>query len=355
MKYVFKNAVRFACLYLLLLSNLYAIYRPYDIYRPSASSLGKGGTGVSNPEMISDIVMNPAHMASLDRHGVAIALDGQFRVTRLLSEISIEPQYVPVFALGLRIDDNSGLYLGLHSPFQRVFAGTFFLAYSWEVGYSYTLFRYLDVGVTLGAMMAIEARVFVGWGFAASIGLLSQGEYGKLGLFFRVPTNLSYSNFSRGVSVTERTPPVLRAGASKEWWGIEFSLELEYIFWEASSFKEFGVEVKPDFKNHFLAFLHPHIGFAFSLEKYWPGLKLRTGIYTEDYFDHNGNNARQILLNLGISGIAYSDFWGDRLSVDIAYSSSSILSVFWGENNQIEKFQISFNYYFGFSDKHSLF
>ena len=330
----------------LLLPNAYSIYRPYDIYRPSTTSLGKGGTGVSNPESISDIVLNPAYTASIDRHGVAFALDGQFRITRLFSEISIEPQYIPVVALGFRLDDNSGLYVGLHSSFKRIFTDTFFLTYFWEVGYSYTLLRYLDVGLTLGATIGIEARSFVGWGFATSVGLLSQSEYGKLGIFFRPSTKISYKNFSRGISVTERTPSLLRAGASKEWRNVEFTFELEYIFWGNSSFKEFGVEKKPDFKDHFLSFLHPHIGFSFLLEGLWPGLRFRTGIYTEDYFDHNGDNERQILLSLGASGIAFSNFWGDRLSIHIAYSSSSIPSIFWKENNQIEKFQISLNYYF---------
>ena len=330
-----------------MFSNVYSLYRPYDVYRPSASSLGKGGTGVSNPENISDIVLNPAYTASLNKHGIALALDGQFRVTRVLSQVSVEPQYIPVFAIGFAIGDNSGFHLGVHSPFKRVFTDTFFLAYAWEVGYSHTLFRYLDVGITMGGIMGIEAQRFVGWGFTTAIGLLSQSKYGKLGIFFRPAVKISYKNFSRGIPVTESLPAMFRLGASKEWHNIEFSFELEYIFWENSSFKESGVEQKPDLEKHFLGFLHPHIGFSFSLEKYWPGLKFKTGLYTEDYFDHVGNNDRQILLSLGMGGVAYSDFWENRLSIDIAYSSSSIPSVFWKENNQIEKVQLALNYDFG--------
>ena len=322
-----------------------ALYRPYDVYRPNTSSLGEGGTGVSNPKNINDIVQNPAYAASIKNSGMSFGLDAQARLTRIKTAVSLEPQYISVLNFGWVLNDNSAVTFGLHSPFQRVFPDTFFLTYCWEAGYAHTLFRYLDIGFTVGAAMGIEARRFVGWGFAGSVGLLSKSEYVNLGLFFRPSSRISYDGFSQGRTVSEKTPHILRFGASKAWGHFHLAFELEYIFWRNSSFQEFGVEMAPTFSPHFLDFLHPHLGVSFEIPK-WAGLKIRTGIFTEDHFDSSGGNQRQVLLSMGLGGIAYNDFWEDRLEIDFVYVSSSIFSLFWSENHQIEKFQISFNYYF---------
>ncbi len=335
----------FLFVYIWFAGQIFAIYRPYDVYRPDTSSLAEGGTGVANPSNISSIVQNPAYAVSTKRSGISLALDAQTRITRLVSVVSIQPQYPPIVNFSGQLDDNSAITIGLHSPFQRVFPNTFFLAYAWEIGYSRTLARYLDVGVSIGTMLGIEARNFVGWGLSGSFGLLSRNEYINLGLFFRLASKIAYPSFSQGISVTESTPHILRIGASKNWAVITVTWEIEYIFWRSSSFQEFGSEVIPRFQPNFLEFLHPHLGFSFEIPQ-WPGINIKTGFFTEDYFDSSGNNQRQILWSMGFRGIAYSDFWEDRLEINFVYVSSSLFSSFWSENNQIERLQISFNYYF---------
>ena len=205
--------------------------------------------------------------------------------------------------------------------------------------------RYLNIGVTAGAMMGIEARSFIGWGFSGSLGLLSKNKYIDLGLFFRLSSIITYPIFSQGFPVTESTPHILRFGASKYFNMIRITFELEYLFWKNTSFQESSLETVPRFDPNFLGFLHPHLGFSFKLLR-WSGIKLKTGFFTEDYFDEFGNNQRQILWSVGFEGIAYNDFWRDRLKINFVYVSSSLFSLFWSENNQIEKFQVSFNYYF---------
>ena len=122
-------------------------------------------------------------------------------------------------------------------------------------------------------------------------------------------------------------------------------MELEYIDWNSSSFRVFGVESIPNFQPHFLNFLHPHIGIAFEIKK-WYGLKLNTGLYTQDFFDRNGNNSRQILWSFGINGVAFASFWKDRLKINIAYVTSSFFSLFYSESNAIDKIHISIVYIF---------
>ena len=333
----------FGCIW--FVGPIFSIYRPYDVYRPDTSSLAEGGTGVANPNNISGIVQNPAYAVSAKSSGISFALDAQTRITRLAVAVSLKPQYLPIVNLGWQLDNHSAMTIGLHSPFQRVFLNSFFLAYAWEVGYARTLMRYLDIGVSIGTMLGIEAKSFVGWGVSSSFALLSQSEYINLGLFFRLASKISYSSFSRGVVVTESTPHILRIGVSKNWAIITITLEMEYIFWRSSSFQEFGLEMAPRFQPHFLDFLHPHLGFSFEIPQ-WSGINIKTGFFTEDYFDSLGNNQRQILWSMGLGGLAYSDYWNNQLEINFVYVSSSIFSLFWSENNQIEKFQISFNYYF---------
>ena len=107
-----------------------------------------------------------------------------------------------------------------------------------------------------------------------------------------------------------------------------------------------GVEVRPTLQPHFLNFIHPHIGFSFLLSRWLPGLTLRTGLHTEDFFDFNGSNSRQILWSLGFTVLAYEDIWENRLRVDVGYSSSSFVSLFWPENTKIDKLQLTINYQF---------
>ncbi len=336
----------FLCIYLFIVSNILSVYRPYDIYRTSAHSLAEGGTGTANVNSISGIPFNPAYLAAMYRGGISLGMDAQIRITRLKTDVSLKPQYVPIVNAALSIDDNSGIGVSLHSPFKRVFPDISFIAYFWEVGYGYTISRYLDAGITLGGVMGIEAERYVGGGFSFSLGLLSQNEYVNIGLFFRLGSNINYSTFSRGVVVSEKLPHLIRLGFYKKWELFSITLELEYIDWRSSSFKEFGIETKPQLETHFLDFLHPHIGFAFELSRWLPGITLRSGFYTEDFFEYNGTNNRQILWSFGFSGLAYTDFWKDRLRIDVAYVTSALLSLFWEENNQIDKFQISVNYSF---------
>ncbi len=332
-------------IYFIFLNQVLSIYRPYDVYRPSASSLAEGGTGVANPNNISGIIHNPAYAVSMTGSGISFALDAQTRISNLTAAFSLQPQYIPLLNFGLYVNKNSAITVGLHSPFQRIFPDTFFLAYCFEIGYAHTLMRYLNIGVTAGAMMGIEARSFIGWGFSGSLGLLSNNKYIDLGLFFRLSSIITYPIFSQGFPVTESTPHILRFGASKYFNMIRITFELEYLFWKNTSFQESSLETAPPFEPNFLGFLHPHLGFSFKLLR-WSGIKLKTGFFTEDYFDEFGNNQRQILWSVGFEGIAYNNFWRDRLKINFVYVSSSLFSLFWSENNQIEKFQVSFNYYF---------
>ena len=332
--------------YGLINSLLASIYRPYDIYRTSAHSLAEGGTGTSNIDSISDIPMNPAYLASITKGGVGIGLDAQIRITTIKTDFSLKPYYIPLANIAFSLTPNSGIGFNLSAPFQRIFPDSFVINYFWELAYGYTLFRYLDVGITFGAVMGVDSQRYTGGGASGSISLLSRGSYGSFGFFYRPTSLVTYSSFPQATLFQELLPHILRAGYSKKFSILTFTFELEYITWNTTSYKLNKKEIVPTFQPHFFNFVHPHIGLAFLLERWLPGLTLRTGLFTEDFFDYQGKNNRQVLLSLGFSALAYSDIWEDRLRIDFAYVTSSLFSLFWSENTQIDKFQLTISYQF---------
>ena len=160
-------------------------------------------------------MLNPAFTASLEKSGMSFALSAQTRITRVKTHVALEPQYVPVFNAGWKLNNASGISLGVHSPFQRVFPDTFFIAYAWEVSYGYQILQDVYIGASIGTMMGIEARDFLGWGFSGSAGFFYKNPYLDIGLFFRPGSTIKYSSFSSGLSIKETTPYILRWGGSR--------------------------------------------------------------------------------------------------------------------------------------------
>ena len=103
-----------------------SIYRPYDVYRPSAASLAEGGTGVANPNNISGIIYNPAYAVSMTGSGISFALDAQTRISSLTAAFSLQPQYIPLLNFGLYVNKNSAITVGLHFSFSENFSQYFF-------------------------------------------------------------------------------------------------------------------------------------------------------------------------------------------------------------------------------------
>ncbi len=287
--------------------------------------------------------MNPAYLADISNASVALGLDAQTRIQRVQTEFYVAPQFIPVLAWGSPLGNDGGVGLMINSPMQRLFPDSEYILYNVEAAYAHSITRSLNVGVTAGAAVGIQAQIYYATAFSWSISALYHHEQFNFGLLFRPGVTLEYNPYTSGSNVTERTPDFFKFGVSR-WFGkVQVALEFEQVSWSSSSFQENGVDVAPRFEPGFLGGINPHLGFSFPIPRF-PGLQFRTGVYTADFYDFAGRNDRQILWTLGLGGLAGEDFWGERLRIDFSLVSSYIPSLFWKEANQIERLQMTFEF-----------
>lgn len=327
----------------LVVQPLFSTYRPFDINHSGARVQGAGATGVSSIDSIGSLAQNPAYLADITRPSMALGLDAQTRIQSVQSQFFVAPQYVPVVAWGMPVGQNGGVGLMINSPMQRLFPDSEYILYNIEGAYAYPITRSLNVGVTAGAAVGLQAQLYYATAFSWSLSLLYHRDAFFLGLLFRPGVVLDYSPYSSGSNLTERTPDYFKLGISRSFGLVAIALDIEQVSWQSSYFKENGTNVAPRFQHGFLDGINPHLGFNFSLP-YWPGLQFRTGFYTSDFYDFLGHNDRQILWTFGLGGLAGADFWGERLRIDFSLVSSFIPSFFWSEANQIEKLQVTFEF-----------
>lgn len=322
---------------------IYSYYRPYDFYVGGARAAGAGATGVSAPDSAGSMAQNPAYLSEIETSAFAIAFDAQTRITRLQTDVNIQPEFIPLLNIAWPVKPNSGAGLIIQSPFQRRFPDSRFINYNIEAAFAHSISRSLNLGVSGGPAIGIENEQYQGWGFGYSVSMLYHNEHFRAGLLVRPGTKLNYSVFSTGKPVEEKLPDLYRAGISKRFNGVLLSLEVDYIDFNTSAFIHNSVATAPDFKEGYFGYLQPHIGASFSLP-WWPGLIFRGGVHTENFYDYQGNNERQVLLSLGFGGLAGAELWGERLRIDFSWVSSFIPSVLFEENNQIEKAQVTFEF-----------
>ena len=323
--------------------GLAGVYRPYDIYRPGARAMGAGATGVSNIDSIGTIGQNPSYLADISESAFAVGLDAQTRINRIQTQVSLQPQYIPVLAWGAPITENLGGGVIIQSPFQRRFPDDNFIVYTMEAAAAYPLTRRVNIGVTGGALVGLQSDRFAAWSATWSVSALYHADSFTLGMFFRPGAELSYQPFSTGALVDEKLPDFFKFGVSTHIKKVKLAFEVEHASFAGTYFRRNGVDITPNFRRGFFGNFHPRVGADFPMP-WWPGLVFRTGMFTEDFFDFSGGNERQILWTLGFGGIAGSDFWGDKLRIDFSLASSFIPSFFWTESNQIEKLQVTFEF-----------
>ncbi|MDH5716182.1 MAG: hypothetical protein OEZ22_00925 [Spirochaetia bacterium] len=330
----------------LFIINIYSsegIYRPYDLNRPGARSAGAGATGTSNIESLGSVSNNPAFLAEIYKPAFALGLDAQTRITSIQTNVSLKPQYLPVVAAAFPIGYNAGMGILIYSPFQRYFPDSDFIFYNMEPAFAYTFHRNLNMAITAGPAFGMQNKEFDGWGFTYSLSLLFRSKFVDSGLLLRPGTKITYETYVTGKSAEERTPHFIKGGITYKFELIKIALEAEYTNWDYSYFKENNINLTPAFEKGFLGKINPHIGFDFALP-FWQGLNLRAGIFTEDFYDFEGKNDKQILLTFGFGGLAGSNFWEERLKIDFSLISAFIPSFFWEESHQIEKFQLTFEF-----------
>lgn len=329
----------------LCVSQAFAIYRPIDVYQPGARGAGAGATGTSNIDSVEILGMNPAYAAEISTPRAALGVDAQTRITRVKSDqvILLKPQFIPMLNFAFPIMPNSGGGISVQSPFQRRFPDGNFIYYTIEGIFAHTLTRNLSAGISLGAGMGLELERFDGWGLSGSASLLYREAKWSAGLFIRPRATLVYSAYPGVDSFSETLPDIVRAAYTRDFSFVELTFGLEYVNWEAVRFNENGVNTAPVIEKGLFGRIHPHIGAMFEIPR-WPGLQFRTGFFTQDFIAFDGKNDRQILFTLGLGGLAGEDFWGERLRIDFSLISSFIPSLFWEENNSVEKLQMSFEF-----------
>ena len=324
-----------------LTSNLFAAYRPFDVYRAGSRALGAGGTGVSNIDSIGSVQQNPAFLAEVISWRFALGSDAQTRITRIQNSFQLRAQFLPIIAAAMPVGDNYGLGIMFHTPFQRKFLQEDYIYYNTEIGFGFPITRHLSAGVTAGIGVGLQ-NIFDGYGFTYSLGLLYKTNAFDAGLFVKPGATLNYATFSTGKSLEERLPDFFKAGISKRLKSVRLTFELEYVNWEGSTYIEAGVNARPAvFQSHFFGRVHPHFGASFDLP-WFPGLQFRTGIMTEDFFDFNGINNRQVLMTFGLGGLGSRSVLGSQLRIDFSLVDSFIPSLIWNEANNIEKMQVTF-------------
>ena len=136
------------------------VYRPYDVGRFSTYALGKGATGIAEAQSVNEVPLNPAHLASIEKKSIGFALGSQLRITRLRTNFSFQPQSIAFVGGAINFDENSSFAISLHPSFQRIFPDSSFTAYIWEIAYGRSIWRYLDVGISLGATMLAGELLF---------------------------------------------------------------------------------------------------------------------------------------------------------------------------------------------------
>ncbi|RME92702.1 MAG: hypothetical protein D6767_02600 [Candidatus Hydrogenedentota bacterium] len=326
-------------------ASLFADYRPIEIYYPGARSAAMGGTGTASIDSIETLGMNPAYVAEINETRASIGIDAMTRITRIKSEqaILLKPQFIPFLNVAFPIYPNSGAGISIHSPIQRRFPDQNFIFYVMEAMFGYTITRNISVGASAGAGLGVEAERYDGWGFSGSFSLLYRRPHYSAGIFYRLPTSLYYSEFPTSPDLQETMPDIFRAGIARHWKFVTITLDLEYVNWERVTFTQYGQNKTPPFASGFFGRVNPHLGAEFPIV-WWPGLRFRTGFFTSDFFSFNGSNDRQILWSLGFGGLAGNVLWGDRLRIDFSLISSFIPSLFWKENNAVEKLQVSFEF-----------
>ncbi|MCS6985352.1 MAG: hypothetical protein NZM25_09555 [Leptospiraceae bacterium] len=325
------------------LGSVEAIYRPFDIHYPGARSAGAGATGVSSIDSLGSLPMNPAYLADIHKPAIALGLDAQTRIQRVQAEFYMAPQYLPIVSWGTPLGPNGGLGLLAHSPIQRLFPDSEYILYNLEIAYAHSLMRRLNLAITGGMALGLQAQIYHAFAPCWSLAALYHHDWFDLGMSFRPGITLTYRPYPNGAVVEERTPDVLRLGLSHLWGSVRISFEIEQVSWGSSYFRENQVDITPSFEPGFLHGINPHLGLAFPLPP-WPGLTFRTGMYTADFYDFLGRNDRQILLTFGIGGLAGEDIWGERLRIDFSLVSSFLPSLFWPESNRIEKLQMTFEF-----------
>lgn len=324
--------------------SAFAIYRPFDVYRPGARAMGAGATGVSNIDSIGSLGQNPSYLADLTSAALAFGLDAQTRITRLQSDVSISPQYIPVISWGMPIE-NLGVGVLMQSPFQRLFPGENFIFYTLEAAVAYPLTRRVNVGITAGVALGLQSNRFSAANGTWSVSALYHGDYFQIGFMYRPGASLQYDTFPDGSQIKEKMPDFFKMGLSTYIGVVKIAFELEQNAFTGSSFVRNGKDITPDFEKSILGRINPHIGADFPIF-FWPGLIFRTGFFTDDFYDYKGANEKQILWTFGLGGVAGSEFWGDRFKIDFSWASSFLPGLFWKESNNIEKLQVTFEYIF---------